>query len=268
MDKYPPPIAKLFAPKPPLRHLEPIDVEPALRKTREVSGIAQFLALLSKPVNNDAEPAEAVKSRKSDKAKKLELQRSFLKDAVVKWNPESDPHINGDPYKTVFVGRLDYSVTELDLQQIFSNYGEVEKIRVVRDKDSNNSSRGYGFVLYKHTHDAKIAYDRANGLKIKNRAIVVDIERGRVVKNWKPRRLGGGLGGRTVKLAPQSQLPSHPTPRFSSGANSSHVSHNRNPYPSHGYNQSGYNDRGGYQNRFPPPYRGRGGGRARGRFRR
>ncbi len=33
-------------------------------------------------------------------------------------------------------------------------------------------------------------------MRIKDRKIVVDIERGRTIKNWKPKRLGGGLGGR------------------------------------------------------------------------
>lgn len=29
-----------------------------------------------------------------------------------------------------------------------------------------------------------------------NRRLLIDVERGRTVKGWKPRRLGGGLGGR------------------------------------------------------------------------
>lgn len=32
------------------------------------------------------------------------------------------------------------------------------------------------------------------GKKIENRRILVDIERGRTIKNWIPRRLGGGKG--------------------------------------------------------------------------
>jgi U1 small nuclear ribonucleoprotein len=40
------------------------------------------------------------------------------------------------------------------------------------------------------------AYKDADGLKILGRRILVDVERARTVKGWKPRRLGGGLGGR------------------------------------------------------------------------
>ena len=32
-----------------------------------------------------------------------------------------------------------------------------------------------------------------------NRRIVVDVERGRTAKGWRPMRLGGGLGGRKAK---------------------------------------------------------------------
>lgn len=36
----------------------------------------------------------------------------------------------------------------------------------------------------------KAAYKDADGLKIMGRRIVVDVERGRTVKGWKPKRLG------------------------------------------------------------------------------
>lgn len=38
------------------------------------------------------------------------------------------------------------------------------------------------------------AYKRADGKKVDGRRILVDVERGRTVKGWLPRRLGGGLG--------------------------------------------------------------------------
>jgi U1 small nuclear ribonucleoprotein len=42
------------------------------------------------------------------------------------------------------------------------------------------------------------AYKSADGRRIEDRRIVVDVERGRTVDDWKPRRLGGGLGGTRV----------------------------------------------------------------------
>ncbi len=42
---------------------------------------------------------------------------------------------------------------------------------------------------------ATAAYKNADGKKIDGKRVVVDVERGRTVKSWRPRRLGGGLGG-------------------------------------------------------------------------
>ncbi|KAK2153456.1 hypothetical protein LSH36_296g01008 [Paralvinella palmiformis] len=39
------------------------------------------------------------------------------------------------------------------------------------------------------------AYKHADGKKIDGRRVLVDVERGRTIKGWRPRRLGGGLGG-------------------------------------------------------------------------
>ena len=50
------------------------------------------------------------------------------------------------------------------------------------------------FSLYILTNNTA-AYKHADGKKIDGRRVVVDVERGRTVKSWKPRRLGGGLGG-------------------------------------------------------------------------
>lgn len=75
----------------------------------------------------------------------------------------------------------------------FEYYGAVRKVRLVKNKKTNKS-RGYAFVEFEHSADLKEAYKDADGRKIHGRRICVDVERGRTVKNWKPRRLGGGLG--------------------------------------------------------------------------
>src|SRR5437763_95237 len=50
------------------------------------------------------------------------------------------------------------------------------------------------------------ALDGCDGIRIKDRRIKVDVERGRTVKGWRPRRLGGGLGGRGYTKA----MPNRP----------------------------------------------------------
>ena len=50
------------------------------------------------------------------------------------------------------------------------------------------------------------AYKETDGIRIKDRRVLVDVERGRTVKGWRPRRLGGGLGGRGYTKA----MPARP----------------------------------------------------------
>merc|ERR1712098_540415 len=76
----------------------------------------------------------------------------------------------------------------------FEQYGVVKSIRmVISTKDSK--PRGYAFIEYEHEKDMHSAYKHADGKKIDGRRVLVDVERGRTVKGWLPRRLGGGLGG-------------------------------------------------------------------------
>lgn len=71
------------------------------------------------------------------------------------------------------------------------------KVRLITDQVTNKP-RGYAFVEYAHTRDMKSAYKQADGRKVDNKRVLVDVERGRTVPNWRPRRLGGGLGSSRI----------------------------------------------------------------------
>jgi len=112
---------------------------------------------------------------------------------MAKWDPKKeDTQKTKDAYKTLFVARLQYDVLEEDLKKEFEFYGPVKTVRIMKDK--KGKSRGYAFVEFEASKDLKEAYKDADGRKINGRRILVDVERGRTVKDWKPRRLGGGLG--------------------------------------------------------------------------
>lgn len=49
------------------------------------------------------------------------------------------------------------------------------------------------------------AYRDTDGIRIKGRRILVDVERGRTEKGWKPTRLGGGRGGRQTSGKSQAK---------------------------------------------------------------
>lgn len=44
-------------------------------------------------------------------------------------DPNKDPQVRGDPYKTLFVARLSYDVNEADLEREFGRYGPIERVR-------------------------------------------------------------------------------------------------------------------------------------------
>ena len=48
--------------------------------------------------------------------------------------------LQGDPFKTLFVARLSYDVTERKLKREFEEYGPIKRIRLVHDK--NSGARG------------------------------------------------------------------------------------------------------------------------------
>lgn len=43
-------------------------------------------------------------------------------------NPNDDPNIRGDAFKTLIVARLDYRADEQDLEREFSRYGPIERV--------------------------------------------------------------------------------------------------------------------------------------------
>lgn len=68
-------------------------------------------------------------------------------------DPSKDPEAQGDPFTTLFLSRLDYSVTEKDLQEKFERYGPIARIRIVADR--NGKSRGYAFIVYEKERDMR-----------------------------------------------------------------------------------------------------------------
>ncbi|KAF0691913.1 Aste57867_16952 [Aphanomyces stellatus] len=121
--------------------------------------------------------------------------KALVRAATAKFDPAKDPHIQGNPHATLFVGRLHFETTEETLHAVFGKFGAIHRLRLVRHAVTQ-ASRGYAFVEYVHERDFESAYRAAHRMIIDGRTILVEFERARVMPGWKPRRLGGGLGGR------------------------------------------------------------------------
>ncbi|GAB2283081.1 hypothetical protein Dimus_017613 [Dionaea muscipula] len=213
-----PTLLKLFEPRAPLEFKPP----PEKRKCPPYSGMAQFVSLFvekddpqyAPPVQKGETPAE-----RRARIQKLRLEEGAAKAAeeLEKYDPNNDPNVTGDPYKTLFVARLSYETTESRLKREFETYGPIKRVNMVYDKETNKP-RGYAFIEYVHTRDMKAAYKQADGRKIDGRRVLVDVERGRTVPNWRPRRLGGGLG--TTRVGGEDANPRQPGREIQSGGTS------------------------------------------------
>ncbi|XP_063801639.1 RNA-binding motif protein, X-linked 2 [Pseudophryne corroboree] len=80
----------------------------------------------------------------------------------------------------IFLGGLPFELTEGDVICVFSQYGEVVNINLVRDK-STGRSRGFCFLCYEDQRSTVLAVDNLNGIKLKGRTIRVDH-----VANYRP----------------------------------------------------------------------------------
>ncbi|KAH8862627.1 RNA-binding motif protein, X-linked 2 [Schistosoma japonicum] len=83
----------------------------------------------------------------------------------------------------IYVGGLHYDLTEGDVICVFSQYGEIVNINLVRDKKTG-VSKGFAFVCYEDQRSTVLATDNLNGIKLGGRIIRVDhVEKYRVPKD-------------------------------------------------------------------------------------
>ncbi|OQR96846.1 U11/U12 small nuclear ribonucleoprotein 35 kDa protein [Achlya hypogyna] len=121
--------------------------------------------------------------------------RALVRALNAPYDATRDPKICGNPLCTLFVGRLNFATDEAKLHEVFGRYGAIRHLRLVRHVVTQES-RGYAFVEYVREKDFEAAYYATNKMLLDGRRILVEFERERVMPGWKPRRLGGGLGGR------------------------------------------------------------------------
>jgi cold-inducible RNA-binding protein len=86
----------------------------------------------------------------------------------------------------IFVGNLSYQTTQDDLHAAFAQYGGVERVNIVTDRDTGQP-RGFAFVEMSDSQAAQSAITHLNGSELNGRALNVNEAR--------PKPQGGGGGG-------------------------------------------------------------------------
>ena len=92
----------------------------------------------------------------------------------------------------LYVGNLDYGITDEDLREVFQEYGEVTSVKVIFDRETNRS-KGFAFVEMANNEEGQKAIDELNGALLEDRPLRVNEARER--EQRPNRNFGGGGGG-------------------------------------------------------------------------
>ena len=91
----------------------------------------------------------------------------------------------------LYVGNLPYQMRDSDLEQAFSQFGQVNSAKVMMERETGRS-KGFGFVEMGSDAEAQAAISGMNGQPMGGRSIVVNEAR---PMEQRPRGFGGGGGG-------------------------------------------------------------------------
>lgn len=78
----------------------------------------------------------------------------------------------------IYVGNLPFRTTSDELEQIFSEHGEVTGAQVITDRDTGRS-RGFGFVEMASEEEARAAISALNGHNLDGRNLTVNVAKAR-----------------------------------------------------------------------------------------
>jgi RNA recognition motif-containing protein len=93
--------------------------------------------------------------------------------------------------KNIYVGNLSYKASEEEIRALFEQYGAVDRVSVVTDRDTGQP-RGFAFVEMSDDDAGNKAIEALNGTNLGGRNLNINEAR---PKDSRPRGGGGGRGG-------------------------------------------------------------------------
>ncbi len=80
--------------------------------------------------------------------------------------------------QSIYVGNLPYTAQEDDLRNVFEAHGEVESVKIIRDRETGRS-RGFGFVEMSTEESTTNAISAVNGKEMDGRSLKVSLSKPR-----------------------------------------------------------------------------------------
>jgi len=96
--------------------------------------------------------------------------------------------------RKMYVGNIAFNATEQDLRDLFSEYGEIESLKIMKDNFTERS-KGFGFIEMVNEEDAKKAIATLNGKDFKGKSLTVAEARPQQKRSGFNDRRGGYGGG-------------------------------------------------------------------------
>ena len=78
----------------------------------------------------------------------------------------------------IYVGNISYQLDESGLEAAFAEYGEVDSVRIISDRDSGRS-KGFGFVEMPNQTEGEAAIQNLNSKELEGRVLKVNEARPR-----------------------------------------------------------------------------------------
>lgn len=72
----------------------------------------------------------------------------------------------------MYIGNLSYRVKEADLRQVMEEYGTVDSVKLITDRETRKS-KGFAFVEMPNDDEAKNVIAELNGAEYEGRQMVV-----------------------------------------------------------------------------------------------
>ncbi|ABO97063.1 predicted protein, partial [Ostreococcus lucimarinus CCE9901] len=100
-------------------------------------------------------------------------QKATMREIESGMGEEASWHARYKHSAYVYAGGLAFNMTEGDILAVFSQFGEVVDVNLVRDEEKGRS-RGFAFICYADQRSTVLAVDNLNGATVVGRTIKVD----------------------------------------------------------------------------------------------
>jgi RNA recognition motif-containing protein len=128
----------------------------------------------------------------------------------------------------LYVGNLDYAITEAELRVLFARAGGVDSVEMIKDR-STGQAKGFAFVTMNSQDAAQKAIGQLNGFALKDRQLTVNVARPKEKDvRIQPERGGyvSKLGGFTLRdPSAKTNGPGRPTAQRGGGNSGGYQSH-------------------------------------------